>query len=60
MGASMKKKIVFAVVDKKTGRALMYADTLKQIIDTGECAEGATLMCLTWESYLRRYRYENK
>lgn len=56
----MKKKIVFAVVDKKTGRALMYADTLKQIIDAGECVEGATLMCLTWESYLRRYKYEGK
>jgi hypothetical protein len=52
----MKKRIVFAVVDKKTGRALMYADKLKQIIKVGECAESATLMCLTWESYLRRHQ----
>ena len=54
----MKRKIVIAVVDKKTGRALMWANTLSELAKQGECAEGATLMCLTWESYMRRYQNE--
>ena len=54
----MKKKIVIAVVDKKTGRAHMWANSLREIAGMGECAEGATLMCLTWESYMRRHQKE--
>lgn len=54
----MKRKIVIAVVDKKTGRALMWANTLSELARQGECAEGATLMCLTWDSYMRRHQKE--
>ena len=50
------KKVVIAVVDKKTGRALMWANSLKEIASTGQCAEGSVLMCLTWDSYMRRYQ----
>ena len=52
----MKRKIVIAVVDKKTERALMWANTLSELAKQGECTERATLMCLTWESYMRRYQ----
>lgn len=55
----MKRKIVVAVVDKKTGRAYMWADSLSELAKTGECADGATLMCLTWESYTRRHQGGN-
>lgn len=52
----MKRKIVIAVVDKKTGQTLMWVNTLGELAKQGECAEGATLMCLTWESYMRRHQ----
>lgn len=49
------KRIVFAVVDKNTGRAFCYCDTLKELASIGTCTDNACIMCLTWESYLKRY-----
>lgn len=50
----MKRKIVIALVEKDTGKAIAYCDTLKEWAKLGECTEKTHFMCLTWESYLRR------